>query len=171
VALEGLSRQRASLAATGASVLALSVDPPGDEAKVREAAQGLGLPIAIASPEVAGTYSILHSYLFDRREDLRLPTLLLLNAAGEIVRLYRELPAAGALVEDLARIDATPEERLARAVPVPGNPDSSPGPRSYFPYGLELSERDSTPRPSAPSSAWRSSTPRRSPSSTSARST
>jgi tetratricopeptide (TPR) repeat protein len=140
-ALEELSRQRAALAATGASVLAVSVDQRDDEAKAREAAQGLGLPVVIAAADVAGTYSILHSYLFDRREDVRLPTLLLLNGAGEIVKLYREVPAPGAILEDIARIEATPAERLARAVPFPGNDYSSPGPRSYFQYGLELSEQ------------------------------
>jgi Tfp pilus assembly protein PilF/peroxiredoxin len=140
-ALEGLSRQRAALEGSGAAVLALAVDPAEDEAKVREAAGGLGLAVAMAGPEVSGPYSILHSYLFDRREDLRLPTLLLLNGAGEIVRLYRAVPDAGTLVQDLARIEASPEERLARAVPFAGNPYSSPGPRNHFQYGLELSEQ------------------------------
>jgi Tfp pilus assembly protein PilF/peroxiredoxin len=140
-ALQELSRQRESLAAAGASILAVSVDRREDEPKVREAAQGLGLPVVIATDEVAGTYSILHSYLFDRREDLRLPTLLLLNARGEIVKLYREPAAARQMVEDIAKIEATPDERLARAVPFPGNPYSSPGERSYFQYGLELSEQ------------------------------
>jgi Tfp pilus assembly protein PilF/peroxiredoxin len=141
VALEALAKQRAELAAAGVAVLALAVDAPADEAKVREAATGLGLPVAIAGAEVAGAYSILHSYLFDRREDLRLPTLLLLNGTGEVVKLYREVPAAGAVVQDAARIDASPEERLARAVPFAGNPYSSPGSRNYFQYGLELSEQ------------------------------
>ena len=65
-----------------------------------------GVPVLMAGEEVAGTYSILHSYLFDRREDLRLPTLFLLSAKGEIVKLYRELPAAAQIAEDIARIDA-----------------------------------------------------------------
>jgi tetratricopeptide (TPR) repeat protein len=139
--LEELARRRPALAAAGASVLAVAVDPPQDEAKVREAAQGLGLPVAIAGEEVAGTWSILHSHLFDRREDLRLPTLFLLSAQGEVVKLYRELPAVSQMVEDLSKIEATPAERLARAVPFAGNPYSNPGQRNYFQYGLELSEQ------------------------------
>jgi len=98
-------------------------------------------PVMVATEEVAGTYSILHSYLFDRREDLRLPTLFLLSAQGEIVKIYRELAAAAQMVDDVARIEATPAERLARAVPFPGNPYSSPGERNYFQFGLELSEQ------------------------------
>ena len=140
-ALDELSRQRSAVAAAGASILALAVDPASDDAKVREAAQGLELPVAIAGPDVAGAYSILHAYLFDRREDLRLPTLLLLNRAGEIVKLYREVPSPGTIGQDVARIEASPAERLARAVPFPGNPYSSPGDRNYFQYGLELSEQ------------------------------
>ncbi len=55
----------------------------------------------IAGDEVAGTYNILHRYLFDRREDLRLPTAFLLSAQGEIVKVYREPIAAARIVEDI----------------------------------------------------------------------
>ena len=96
----------------------------------------------VAGEEVAGTYSILHSYLFDRRGDLRLPTVFLVSAQGEIVKLYREPIAVAQMVEDVAKIDVSPAERLARALPFPGNlPYSSPGKRNYFQYGLELSEQ------------------------------
>jgi tetratricopeptide (TPR) repeat protein len=141
VVLEELARRRPALAAAGASILAVAVDPREDEPTVRAAASGLGLKVAIAGEDVAGTYSILHSYLFDRREDLRLPTLFLLSAQGEIVKLYRELPAVSQMAEDVSRTEASPAERLARAVPFPGNPYSNPGERNYFQYGLELSEQ------------------------------
>jgi len=141
VALQELSRQREALTAADASILAVAVDPREDEAKVREAAQGLGLPVVIAGDEVAGSYSILHSYLFDRREDLRLPTVFLVSAQGEIVKLYREPIDVAQMVEDVARIDASPAERLARALPFPGNPYSNPVERNYFQYGLALSEQ------------------------------
>jgi tetratricopeptide (TPR) repeat protein len=119
----------------------VAVDRPEDEAKVRSAAEGLGLPVAIADKDVAGAYSVLHSHLFDRREDLRLPTLFLLDSRGEIVKLYREPHALAHVVDDLGRIEASPEARLARAVPFAGNPYSNPGERNYFQYGLDLSEQ------------------------------
>jgi Tfp pilus assembly protein PilF len=99
------------------------------------------LPVVIASAEVAGTYNVLHRYLFDRREDLGLPTAFLVSAQGEIVKVYTGPPAPGRIVEDATGIDVSPAECLARAVPFPGTFTSPPGDRSYFQYGLELSEQ------------------------------
>jgi Tfp pilus assembly protein PilF/peroxiredoxin len=140
-ALEEISRRREALAAAGASILALAVDPAENVAKVRSFAQRLELPVMIATDEVAGTYNILHRYLFDRREDLRLPTAFLMSARGEIVKVYGEPIAAARIVEDVAGINAPPAERLTRAVPFPGIFYLPPGERSYFQYGLELSEQ------------------------------
>ncbi|PYQ08567.1 MAG: hypothetical protein DMF82_01225 [Acidobacteria bacterium] len=140
-ALEELARGRSALAAAGAPILTLAVDPLADEAKVRAAVQGLTVPVAIAGEEVAGTYAILSRYLFDRREDLRLPTLLLLNGQGEIEKVYREGIAAARIAEDVAKIDAPAAERLARAVPFAGTFLFRPAERNYFQYGLDLSEQ------------------------------
>ena len=148
-ALEAIAHQREALAAAGASILAVAVDPPEDATKVRSSAQNLGLPVMIATAEVAGTYNVVHRYLFDRREDLCLPTAFLVSAQGEIVKVYSastglsagEPIIAARIVEDVARINASPDERLARAVPFPGTFTSPPGERSYFQYGLELSEQ------------------------------
>jgi type IV pilus biogenesis/stability protein PilW len=139
--LKDLARQREALAAAGASILAVAVDPPADAAKVRAAAQGLGVPVLVASEEAAGTYSILNRYLFDRREDLRLPTLFLVSGGGEIVRIYRDPVTPAGIVKDLAKVDAAPAERLVRAVPFEGAFVSGPAERNYFQYGLELSEQ------------------------------
>jgi Tfp pilus assembly protein PilF/peroxiredoxin len=139
--LDELARGRPPLAAAGASVLALAVDPPEDEAKVRAAARGTALPVLIAGEDVAGTYAIVSRYLFDRREDLRLPTVLLLNGQGEIVKVYREGITATQIAQDLSKIDAAPAGRLARAVPFAGTFYASPAERNYFQYGLELSEQ------------------------------
>ena len=75
--------------------------------------------MVIAGDEVAGTCNILHRYLFDRREDLRLPTLFLIDAQGEIVKVYRESIAATGR-RRLQRIDASAADRLARAIRFPG---------------------------------------------------
>jgi len=99
------------------------------------------VPVMIAGEEVAGTYAILSRYLFDRKEDLRLPTVLLLNGQGEIVKVYRQDVAAAAIAGDVARIDAAPAERLARAVPFAGTLYATPSERNYFQYGLDLSEQ------------------------------
>ncbi len=140
-ALEELARGRQALAAAGATILAVAVDPPGDEQKVRAASQGLAVPVMIAGEEVAGTYAILSRYLFDRREGLRLPTVLLLNGQGEIAKVYRDGIAAAPIAEDVARLDAPDADRLARAVPFAGTLLFRPADRNYFQYGLDLSEQ------------------------------
>ena len=45
---DAVARSAQALAAAGASILAVAVDAPEDEAKVRAVAQGLGLPVMIA---------------------------------------------------------------------------------------------------------------------------
>ncbi len=140
-AIAELSRQRAALSAAGASILTLSVDAAEDVAKVKAATQNLSLPVIVADPEVAGTYNTLHRYLFDRREDLNLPTSFLVSAKGEIVKVYKSATAVAQVAQDVGKIEAADAERLPRAVPFRGTFYSSLGDRSYFQYGLELSEQ------------------------------
>jgi Tfp pilus assembly protein PilF/peroxiredoxin len=140
-ALEGLAGQGPAFAAAGVPVLALSVDPADREAEVRAAASGPGVVMALAGGEMAGTYSVLSRYLFDRREDLRLPTLLLLDGQGEIAKVYRDDIAAVTVLADLSKLDATAAERLSRAAPFPGVFATPPSERNDFQYSLELAEQ------------------------------
>ena len=139
--LADLSAQATALSGAGLTTLALSVDSPRDAAKVRAAVAGSTLPILIAGEAVAGTYTILHRYLFDRREDLPLPIALLINGKGEVVKVYRDRIDGAQIVQDAARLEAPASERLSRAVPFPGTFYSQLAERSYFQYGLELSEQ------------------------------
>ena len=140
--LDELGRQQRAIAAAGAQALALSVDGQDKAADVQAASKAVGLPIAIAGTDVAGTYSLLHRYLFDRREDLRLPTLFLVNGRGEIVKVYHEPAAAVAnIAGDIGKIEVPEPERLARPCRSPGTFYAAPGERNYFQYGLELSEQ------------------------------
>jgi Flp pilus assembly protein TadD/peroxiredoxin len=127
--------------AAAVSLLAVSVDGAGDEEKVSEVAASAGVPVMRAGDEMAGTYSVLSRYLFDRREDLRLPTLLLLNPRGEIVKVYRDRIVSAEVVADLAAVDAPPAERLARATPFPGTFYTPPKERNDFQYSLDLAEQ------------------------------
>jgi Tfp pilus assembly protein PilF len=118
-----------ALSKTGATVYAVAV--PSDTA-----------------PEVVGTYNVVHRYLFDRRENMPLPTAFLINAAGEIVKVYHGgdaiAPAtlAAAIATDIASIEPKDAAaRLSRALPFPGVFATPPADRSYFQYGLELSEQ------------------------------
>jgi Tfp pilus assembly protein PilF/peroxiredoxin len=139
--LDELGRQQRVLAAAGGQALAVSVDGQDKAADVQAVSKAVGVPIAMADKDLAGMYSLLHRYLFDRREDLRPPTLFLINGRGEIVRVYHEPGAVANIADDLARIDVPAPERLARSLPFKGTFYAAPGERNYFQYGLELSEQ------------------------------
>ena len=141
-ALLELAAARARLSEAGAGLLAVSLDAPGDIAKVQAAAQGAaGLAVALGSEELGAAYTLLNRYLLVTKEDLRLPTLLLLDASGEIARLYRGRVDAAMIVPDLKALDATPAERLRRAFPFPGTLYQKPGQRNSLQLGLELVEQ------------------------------
>ena len=141
-ALQDLAASRAALSAAGAGLLAVSLDGPGEIAKVRAAAQAAtGLRLAFGSEELGATYTLLNRYLLVTKEDLRLPTLFLLDSAGDIAKLYRGRIDAGELVADLAAIDAAPAERLRRSFPFAGKLYSTPGQRNSLQLGLELVEQ------------------------------
>jgi Tfp pilus assembly protein PilF/peroxiredoxin len=141
-ALRELARSRARLSEAGAGLLAVSLDEPAVIAKVRAAAQAAtGLTVARGSEELGSTYTLLNRYLLVTKEDLRLPTLLLLDARGDIVKLYRDKIDEAELVADLNSIDVAPAERLRRAFPFPGTLYSTPGQRNSLQLGLELVEQ------------------------------
>ena len=91
-----------------------------------------------ASPELGLSYAILNRHLFMNRQDLHLPTAMLLDAAGSVVRAYRDRVDAALILRDAATIEAPPAERLARAVPFAGTLYSPPALRNYLSYGREL---------------------------------
>jgi Tfp pilus assembly protein PilF len=99
------------------------------------------MPAVLATPEVGGSFAVLGQHLFVGRQELVLPTTLLLNPAGEIVRVYRGPAQTRTLLADAQQIDASPAERLARAVPFPGTFYAAAGERNYVTYGRELVEQ------------------------------
>jgi Tfp pilus assembly protein PilF/peroxiredoxin len=138
-ALLGLARGAAALAQAGVGSLAVSLDAPADQAKVQAAARAASaLPVALASEEAALGFAILNRYLFLTRQPMALPTVFLLDAQGRVVKVYREAVDVPSILRDAAAIDASPDERLARALPFGGTLESPPPPRSYNPYGREL---------------------------------
>src|SRR6185503_416798 len=135
--LDALARGSTLLAQAGIGSLAIALDAPADLARVRAVSSG-PLPVILASPELGLSYAILNRHLFMNRQDLRLPTTLLLDAAGSVVKAYRDGVDVALIQRDVATIDSSPAERLTRAVPFPGTFYSPPPLRNYLPYGREL---------------------------------
>src|SRR5207302_9254000 len=76
------------------------------------------VPVLQGSDDVQSIYNILYSYLFDRHRDLTLPTSFLVNAKGEIVKVYQGL--AENIEQDARQIPETEQERIRNALPFPG---------------------------------------------------
>jgi Flp pilus assembly protein TadD len=117
-ALETLERGAQTLTRAGVGSVAIAVDGPADR---------VGL-----------NYAILNRHLFMNRQDLRLPTGLLVDASGSVVKVYRDRVDVDEIVADAGAIDVTPTERLARAIPFPGTFHFGLPLRNYLPYGSEL---------------------------------
>jgi Tfp pilus assembly protein PilF/peroxiredoxin len=138
-ALLGLARGAAALAQAGVGSLAIALDGPADQAKVQAAARAASaLPVALAGEEGALGLAILNRHLFLTRQPITLPTVFLLDAEGRVVKVYREEVDVPSILRDAAAIEASPDERLARALPFGGTFQSPPPHRNYIPYGREL---------------------------------
>jgi Flp pilus assembly protein TadD len=117
VAVNALERGKDALAQAGVGALAIDVD---------------------TATEAALSYAILNRHLFMNRQDLRLPTAFLLDAAGRVVKAYRSTLDVSHVLRDAQTIEAPASDRLARAIPFVGTFYTPPGLRNYLPYGREL---------------------------------
>jgi tetratricopeptide (TPR) repeat protein len=80
-------------------------------------------------------YNILYRFLFDRHRDMGLPTSFLIDAKGQIVKLYQGPVKPQQVEEDFRHIPQTADERLAKALPFPGVTSSLEFRRNYLNYG------------------------------------
>ena len=134
-ALETLGRGARTLTQAGVQPIAIALDTTGQQAGLRSSS---AVPVVLATPAVGTSYAILNRHLYMNRQDLRLPASLLLDASGNVVKVYRDRVDVAQIVKDAAGIDVPPRERLARAVPFPGPFHTALPLRNYLPYGREL---------------------------------
>src|SRR5262245_37436330 len=121
-----------------ASRAALDAMQRGAQALSRVGLGSTAVDVDSAASDAALAYAILNRHLFMNRQDLRLPTALLLDAGGNVVKAYRDRVDVDEIVKDAGAIDVSPAERLARALPVKGTCHSGLPRRNYLPYGREL---------------------------------
>jgi tetratricopeptide (TPR) repeat protein len=101
----------------------------------------LSFPILLGTDDFAAIYNIIFRYLFDRHRDLALPTSFLIDAGGEIVKVYQGPVNAEHLEYDFQHIPQTTAERLGRALPFPGVTDAIEFGRNYLSYGSIFFQR------------------------------
>jgi tetratricopeptide (TPR) repeat protein len=93
------------------------------------------------SDDVAGVYSVLYRYLFDRHRDLTLPTSLLIDSNGEIVKIFQGPIHPAQIESECRQLPRSPAERMARALPFPGIMESPDFSRNYLSYGSAFFQR------------------------------
>jgi tetratricopeptide (TPR) repeat protein len=139
-ALKLLAKQSTALAAAGLKVLAMNLDEPAALESAQSTARQLPAAFALlfASAEMAGIYNIVYRYLFDRRRDLPIPSSMLLDAGGMIVKLYQGPLDAGKLFEDIRNCPTTGADRLQKALPFAGSLYQAAFQRNDFTYGVAM---------------------------------
>jgi tetratricopeptide (TPR) repeat protein len=94
-----------------------------------------------APPELVAVYNLLYGRLFDRHRDLRLPTAFLIDAQGNIVKIYQGPLRLDHVESDFRQIPKTTAERIARGLPFAGVSETYEVGRNYLSFGSVFYER------------------------------
>jgi tetratricopeptide (TPR) repeat protein/peroxiredoxin len=137
------NERHAAWATQGLQLLSVNLDAPVDVETVRALVRKnrLSFPILSGSEDVSAIYNIVYRYLFDRHRDLEIPTSFLINAKGEIVKVYQGPVNPEHVEYDFRHIPQTSAERLATALPFPGVTDTIEFGRNYLSYGSIFFQR------------------------------
>ena len=117
-ALQTLERGARSLTQAGVGSIAIAID--GTRRRRLAVRRRRRNPVVAATADVGVSYAILNRHVFMNRQHLRLPTCLLLDASGNIVKVYRDRVDVAQIVKDASAIDVSAAERLSRAIPFSG---------------------------------------------------
>jgi tetratricopeptide (TPR) repeat protein len=122
----------------GLHLLALqfSDSPPGAASSANLRALHASFPILAVDATTAAIYDIFHRYLFERRRDITMPTTLLLDAGGSVVKIYSGVADCAQIAKDVASIPAGAEACMKGALPFPGMYYGSGMHHNYFTYGV-----------------------------------
>jgi tetratricopeptide (TPR) repeat protein len=98
-------------------------------------------PVVSALPELVAVYNLLYGRLFDRHRDMSLPTAFLIDAQGNIVKIYQGPLRLDHVESDFRQIPKTAAERLARGLPFAGVSETYEVGRNYLSFGSVFYER------------------------------
>jgi len=103
--------------------------------------QKVSFPILQSNDDVVAVYNIVYRYVFDRHRDLTVPTSFLIDAKGDIVKIYQGPADAVRVEHDFRNLPQRPAERLARALPFPGVTEVVDFGRNYLSFGAVFFQR------------------------------
>jgi len=114
--------------------------------KAQESWSKDGLQLAIvnadqAAQDTLAVYNLLYGRLFDRHRDMPLPTTFLLDAQGNICKIYQGALPLERLPRDAREIPKTAAERMARGLPFPGVSETYEVGRNYLSFAAVFYDR------------------------------
>ncbi len=116
----------------GLGLLALRVD-----AGVPGMADGVySFPVLNADAATSAVYNIFYRYLFERRRDMPLPTIFLVDASGSAIKLYSGFHDSAQVLHDCLNAPSTAEARYRQATPFEGQYFGGALHHNYFTYGV-----------------------------------
>ncbi len=141
--LEVFNQSYSRWAVHGLEVFFVNVDDPLDTAKLIALARSrhFSFPILTGSADVAAIYNLLYRHLFDRRRDLALPMSFLIDAQGQIVKIYQGSIHRAQVEEDIENIPRSRAEILASALPFSGAGETYEFGRNYLSFGSVYFQR------------------------------
>ena len=107
-----------------------------------KAAGERAFPVISAPQELVAVYNLLYGRLFDRHRDMGLPTSFLIDADGNIAKIYQGALQLDHVATDFRRIPKTAAERMVRGLPFAGVSDAYEVGRNYLSFGAVFYERD-----------------------------
>jgi Flp pilus assembly protein TadD len=100
-----------------------------------------GPALVQGTDDKTGVYDVLYRYLFDRHRDLTAPAWFLIDSHGDIVKVYQGPVSRLHMENDFTRIPQTTAQRLALALPFPGNSETYQFGRNYLSLGSAFFQR------------------------------
>jgi tetratricopeptide (TPR) repeat protein len=120
---------------TAKGVQLLMVNAGQRDARFRTLVRQLPFAVLHGSDDALGVYNILFRQLFDRHRDLPLPTSFLIDAKGEIVKVYQGPLNSEHVEQDIQQIPRNETERIAKALPFSGVSEGFEFRRNYLSLG------------------------------------
>jgi Flp pilus assembly protein TadD len=96
----------------------------------------LAFPVLLADEKTSNVFNIFYRYLFDRRQQMKLPTAFLLDREARVVRVYAGKANPTEILQDARSLPRTDAERLSRGLPFPGHYFKGQLHHDYFTYGV-----------------------------------
>ena len=136
--LHAIDRAQPEWREHGLKILAvLTGEQSGEQASQLKADSAkLSFPVLIADKRTSNVYNIFYRYLFDRRQQMLLPTSFLLDKEGKVVRVYTGVASPNDILHDAISMPVTDEQRLRRGLPFPGHYFRGKLHHNYFTYGV-----------------------------------